>query len=331
MKLTVPIWVYDKLNKSYTFQMLFSKMRSASLYKKYYNKEQTDLHVRRGIVWIADGKMLQGGLCDRLWGIITTYSIAKKLGLPFYIKFQHPFSLENYLIPNYYNWEIEDSHISYRHGVSYPYFLPDISKPVNYKKLENRLDKLSYEFKQIHVYTNVKELSLNFSSIYQELFKPSLKLQEVIDHTIACSSFKKYISISFRFMDLLGDFKDIGIKALDSEHDKEQLMAKCINGIEAIKQRTSIDMGILITADSNIFLNKIKNIPNVFIIPGEIKHMGFTNDDDESHLKTFLDLYMISRAEKVYLGYAGRMYKNSFFARTAAMIGGKQFEVVNMN
>ena len=43
-------------------------------------------------------------------------------------------------------------------------------------------------------------------------------------------------------------------------------------------------------------------------------------------MKTFLDFYMISKAEAVYLAKGPGMYRSAF-ARTAAMVNNKPFEI----
>ena len=82
---------------------------------------------------------------------------------------------------------------------------------------------------------------------------------------------------------------------------------------------------ILITADSSTFLERVKKIENVYVIPGKIGHIDYDNGDDVN-MKTFLDFYMISKAEAVYLAKGPRMYRSAF-ARTAAMVNNKPFEI----
>ena len=73
----------------------------------------------------------------------------------------------------------------------------------------------------------------------------------------------------------------------------------------------------------------MKELPYVHVRPGPIGHVGHPDEkmQDEVNMKTFLDFYMISMADKVYLGISGEMY-NSNYARTAALIGGRSFEII---
>ena len=54
-------------------------------------------------------------------------------------------------------------------------------------------------------------------------------------------------------------------------------------------------------------------------------HMDQTHNDDYSlHLKAFADFYMISMAEKCFIYHTRDMFKHTRFAKTAALIGGKE-------
>ena len=65
------------------------------------------------IVCMVDGKRKQGGLADRLRGIVSTYYVCKKLGYDFRINFVHPFPLIDYLVPNTYDWRVSQDELCY--------------------------------------------------------------------------------------------------------------------------------------------------------------------------------------------------------------------------
>lgn len=56
-----------------------------------------------------DGRIPNGGLCDRLRGIATIYLHCKMHGLRFGIVFDHPFDLEAALQPNVYDWRVQEN------------------------------------------------------------------------------------------------------------------------------------------------------------------------------------------------------------------------------
>lgn len=60
-----------------------------------------------------------------------------------------------------------------------------------------------------------------------------------------------------------------------------------------------------------------------------IAHSRFTDDKDAT-MKTFVDLYMISRAKKVYRIAAKELYNLPGFAKTAALIGGVEYETIEV-
>jgi len=86
---------------------------------------------------------------------------------------------------------------------------------------------------------------------------------------------------------------------------------------------------VLVTADSKTMTDAAAKLPYVYVIPGEIAHMGFTGTDSAlaAHLKTFLDFYMISGAEKVYFARHPILYRSTF-AGTAAAIGNRPYEEI---
>ena len=62
------------------------------------------------------------------------------------------------------------------------------------------------------------------------------------------------------------------------------------------------------------------------MIPGPVGHFDHSGGD-EMVKKTFLDFFLISNAEKIYLVRIDKIY-NSGFARHAALLGDKPFELI---
>ena len=86
---------------------------------------------------------------------------------------------------------------------------------------------------------------------------------------------------------------------------------------------------VLVFSDSKVFLNSIQDLPVCTLDSSSIGHICFTNSDS-SVMKTFLDLFMISRASKVYVVHAPELYNSSCFALVGARIGNIDFEVLNV-
>lgn len=136
--------------------------------------------------------------------------------------------------------------------------------------------------------------------------------------------------MSFRFIALLGDFKDKDTRfnELDDETDKENYIEHCLNAIRNVYNTMLKKRKILVTTDSSLFLVRLDAIPYVYTIPGVVRHVDVDKNSYELHLKTFLDFIMISKADKCYSYQYGKMYGATKFAKTVALIGGKEYEVM---
>lgn len=89
---------------------------------------------------------------------------------------------------------------------------------------------------------------------------------------------------------------------------------------------------ILVTSDSGTFLSRVSEESYVHTISGRIVHMDFLKGtesiDYETHLKSFVDLFMLGYAEKIYLADFAPLYSSSF-PRTAALLFNKPFESIH--
>ena len=291
----------------------------------HYGYLNTDC-TKRGIVYMADGCIIHGGLSDRLRGMVSLYAYCKENNIPYYINHINPFNIKDYFMPNVYNWVLNKEHISYNKVDAKPCLI----RPIGEKSEDYFVKRLSSNFikKQLHVYTNVTYRKQSFKENFQELFRPSPFLQNAID-CILSEIGDNYVSITFRFQQLLGDFKEGSYKTLDDK-SKVYLIHKCLCAVKKVFNENRVEK-ILVTSDSKIFLEHAqKSFDYVVTVPGEVRHVDYTNDKhDLAYLKSFTDLYVISKAKKVYFYSTGDMYHNSGFAETGAMIGGKEyFEII---
>lgn len=314
---------------AWNFFLKQQKSKEKSILRKHYNSPKEG-KFNHDIILMFNGFTWAGGLADRLRAITDIYSWCKRHKRHFSINFCTPFMLQDYLIPNKYDWIPNE--ISYNKEQSDVKVCMLEPRTCNRPEVFNKISQLSEDWcnsnlndktKQIHVYTNLFNLNENFGNLFNELFSPCKRLQEAIDYHLSQIN-GTYISISFRFTTLLGDFTDCtGIPLPDDE--REILIEKSIEALKHIAKTAPIHDKILITADSCTFLNRLKNIPNIYIIPGKIGHIDYDQGDDIT-MKTFLDFYMISKAEAVYLAKGPGMYRSAF-ARTASYINNKPFEI----
>lgn len=275
------------------------------------------------IIIMLDGRRIHGGLSDRFWGIVSTYKYCKDRGIDFRINFTSPYKLEEFLLPNKVNWKINPNDIEYNFPSSRPRYISifthDRKEMAHY--YEHVLDQKCH---QLHLYTNTQSIDdKEYANLFNELFVLSPRLQESIKEIKDIIGLD-YISITFRFQQLLGDFNEGNFPIIKDKNERKELINKCLSLIKELKQRK--ESNILVTSDSISFLHEASKIENVFIIPGKLVHVDF-NADHESykvHEKSFLDLFLISQASEVYLANFKPLF-HSGFPKTAALIGGRKY------
>ena len=165
-----------------------------------------------------------------------------------------------------------------------------------------------------------------FSTLFKELFRPSDRLQNQIDyHLSQLGGAKKYISLTFRFRQLLGDFKEGG--DVLSESEREAYILRCIKGIEELHSKYPWER-LLITSDSKMFLDRLSYLDYVYIIPGNVVHMGFTFDASQDvYMKSFVDYFMLSNAKKVFQITDKLLFRSGFPKRAAMLNDAKYVEI----
>lgn len=286
------------------------------------------------VIFMANGYSWHGGLCDRLKGIVFTYKWCKDHNRRFYIKFNHPFELERYFKHNIYNWQIDDKDIHYNTedaDVCYIMYDTSISKYEKdgslFRRIEQYLNKaILGKNKQIHVYTNAYiESKKEFCELFSELFKPSVLVEKHLQKHLQILG-NEYISISFRFVQLLGDFKDTSGEVLD-DIQSQNLIEHSLKVIEQLHEDYPQYLKIFVTADSHTFTDIAKKFDYVYVADGKVGHIDFENSD-EVNIKTFVDFLLIAKAEKVFLAKSHKMY-NSAFAKIASWSTNKPFERID--
>lgn len=287
---------------------------------------------------MVDGESFHGGMCDRFKGIISLYAYCKHNNYPFRIYYTFPFRLEDYLVPAKYDWMLGEGEYS-----DNPLFVR-----VLYMRGEHygtRLLRLRTR-RQVHFYTNrnllpcineayfrkspdVKEY--DWGELYRELFRPGDVLQQRIEYFLKEIG-GEYDAMVFRFQNLLGDFNEYHFKAIEDKSEAEQLLQKCLEHVQKVTL-SSPGKRFLVTSDSMTFLKRVSHISGVFVIPGTLVHMdGSKNkygvpDKYETYLKSFLDFYMISKAQRVYRVGTSLMYRSEF-PMFAALANNRPFESI---
>lgn len=265
---------------------------------------------RNMIISCTDEHAYAGGLCDRFKGMICAYAWAKANGYDFRIFHQVPYDLSTYLKPAAYDWTLKDGDMERRCG-KVRLFLYRGEKG-------NRFLKYAPDGKQVHYYGNMDYLdrinekygtSYDWGELYRELFRPCDELQQLI-HEFTPDT--PYVSASFRFMKLLGDFDEKNHRSISSEEERQKYISECLGAIEEIK-RNNPGKKVLVTSDSGTFIELASKIDGVFTVPGKRVHIQYdTNAASDEYMTCFLDFYLLTGATKVYRVCYGKMYKTKF-------------------
>lgn len=133
-----------------------------------------------------------------------------------------------------------------------------------------------------------------------------------------------YVSVSARFLSLLGDFTDQVDSTPLPPDEQELLLQKCMCKIQGIIDKLPDNYKVFVASDSRKFLSRAAALPNVYVVDGEISHMGYSASDD-AIMKTFVDLMLLRGAEKRYLLQSGDMFYSGF-PRLASWIGNGKFQ-----
>ena len=280
----------------------------------------------KSITMVFNGDVYNVGLADRLRAVTSVYYWCKNNGIDFKLFFSSPFNLSDYLAPNEYNWETESEKLDRDRAcpkalISYSVLFGE-KKNIEFHR--EYLDSLlTCGYAHIHLYSNTFCYDAYFNACYHELFRPVEQLQSELD------GFQKeigdsYVSVSFRFTQLLGDLKDTFGTVLPPE-ERKALIQKCKDSIAPLLDENGVKIA-LVTSDSKSFLDEISGLPYVYLIPGSVGHIR-NKVSEEQIRKTFWDMLMISRAKKAYMVRTPQMYRSGF-AKHAALIGDIPFEEV---
>lgn len=317
----------QSLNSTF-FRTIIDTFKTLMLLPNYTYRRQLETEEDNQIIVMIDGKMAHGGMSDRLCGIISAYKYAKKSNKQFKIFWCYPYDLNLFLCPNLYDWSITNNP-SYIFPYSRPKYIsqfgPDKGKSDAYfeKKIKNTS-------RILHLYTNAHYFSREeFGILFHELFKPSLRLNIAVNEHI--KSYGCYYSITFRFQQLLGDFKEDGFQTLSTE-SKSQLIQECLDCVEYV-HTLNPGVKILVTSDSVTFLNIAKSTFDYILTnSGNIVHMDFVGKKDEIdinvHMKSYVDLYTLAHAKKIYLANFTPLYSSTFPLMASMIYNNEYYSII---
>lgn len=295
------------------------RSRGGRMVRKYYTGRHMT-GIKEGVICFYDGRIYHGGLTDRIRGLLSVYEEARRRGIPFYISWTHPFRLEDYLLPAGKDWRIAPQDISYCREDSFPVIIQDLGDGVSTFYLRSALHS---RLPQTHVYSNQDSGRGRYRELFKELFVPSPALKAEVDRHLAVLG-KDYVVFAFRFVGLLGDFRDWKRIYLSGDR-RSRFLGRVAAELKTLMAEVPAGRRILITADSDTFLEYIAPADaRIYIVPGNVRHMDLEKAGADVWMKTFVDQLLIMNASKVTLMRTGEMY-NSGFSRFAAEVGGVPF------
>jgi len=268
---------------------------------------------KRVFILMVDGRYYHGGMVDRFKGIISIYAYCKANNYLFKIHYVYPFQLQDYLLPNQYDWALGETES--------PSFNSWCARPViMVGEAEGRRLYGLRGNRQYHCYYNRDNLrwtnerygqSYRWGDLFRELFRPAPALSKlIIENQVRIGT--DYVSVVFRFQRLLGDFDEYGFPELSDQGERMDLINKCLQGILMLKKQHP-HTRFLITSDSETFLQQAKQLDDCYIIPGELAHMEYTSRQDFAvHAKSFVDFFMLAGSRKIYSMGTSCMYKTEF-------------------
>ena len=276
------------------------------------------------VFFVLDPKQEHPGLADRLKIICCIYHIAKKNGFDFKLIHDYPFNLSDYLDCNKINWigNWNELNFSFKSSRMLAYNgmrkIPVLSKKINQYIIYYYIGKNILQCNHIDGWEEI------WRNCYKELFKSSAKLQEQID--LLGFEEKSYNAVHFRFVNALENFEDGVYNSLKTTEEKEMLIDKCLKGLQNIMVMNG-GKRLLIFSDSNMFLKRAKEA-GYFVLDGTVAHISF-NSQKDAVMKTFVDYYMISRADKVYRVKSKELYAGmfSFYASLSGNANFYDFEL----
>ena len=287
-----------------------------SIYRLKYRPVRA---VRRNVYYcVFEPYKKHAGIADRIKTIVIQYNIAKANGYLFKLYWETPFRLSEYFKPRY-DWEMDLDELEYS------LFDTKIVSEVVWRKrtmLKPNKQYHCYRYSGGNLDVVMSDTNYRWFDLFNELFQPSEKLDYAYKQLKI--SPKTYVSIHIRFVNALEKFENTYFdNYLDNQEDRERLIQRCIRGILDVKAQHS-PYDLFVFSDSKVFLDRLYDIPVKTLSHDNISHVS-ENGNSETYLKTFLDMYFMSKSISVYRFQAPELLSMSGFSMVAANMGDVPF------
>jgi len=334
------LFFYTRTNfrKYYYLPVILDQINFRIQSHPVYNslRGKTDTPATEVVVYMCPEELpLRAGLTDRLRGVVSVYRTCKQMNFDFRIFYTSP-QLQDYLVPNKYDWSIKTGEIDYNWKEIFAGYLINYHSDLNDVKqiksqqyfLDKYCKKLGRKYKQVHIYTNTPAGDSDFHLLFSELFKPSTALEKALQPNLqSLGGADKYVSVSFRFRNLFGDFEQDKAKGDLTAEEKDNYLKRAIETITSV-HKLHPEGKVLVAGDSAFFLGYVKDLDFVYVAPGEITHSGFPSNAD-GIMKTFVDMFLIANAKVIYQ-VKDPLLHHSGFPIHASKIYNKEYKEIRL-
>lgn len=291
---------------------------------KYFSKCRFRKVVNKNVFYLIfePGKK-HPGLADRIKAIISCYDWAKMNGYQFKVYFETPFRLCEYLKPQF-DWCCSLDEVEY--SVFDTKFVEEHFRE-NPIELEKDKQYHCYTYDGHHMPRVFPDSNYRFSDLFHEMFEPCDEIKKMyLEYGI---KEKSYVSCHFRFVNALEKFENTFFENhLETQEEREQLIHRCKKGLLKVIAENK-DKDVYVFSDSKVFLDNIGDIPVKVLPHDDVCHVS-EGAKDASTLKSFFDIFVMSKGSKVYRFCAPELYSISHYALLAATIGDLSFNDVNV-
>lgn len=303
----------------YSFALFKKDVKFVLINTRYWRKFRFVKAKKRNVLYfVFRPEQHHSGLADRLKAVVSLYNHAKSNGYRFKFYFETPFVLTDFLKPKT-DWPLQLEDLEYSMCDT------KIINETNWHKLPKLIPN-----KQYHCYNyagndipwKFEDTGWLWTDLFHELFEPSEVLQEAFDAQKLPNT--PYVSVQLRFVNALERFENTFFdNYIEDPVQREELVKKCKRRIEEICEENK-GRFVYVFSDSKLFLESLSDLPVRTLPSDNIGHVG-SNRNADVQLKTFLDLYVMSKSTAIYRLRGKEIYNLSCFALLAARIGDVPF------
>ena len=265
------------------------------------------------------------GITDRLKTAVGLCYVARQNGLDFHFIHRARFDIREYLAPNRIPWSAELSDISDRPEKKLPirYVAPYDDFPPFRKDMQYICRR--YVGNNIIEKQNVPDWMRVWRELFLDMFTPTDRVQNALD---ACTMPERYTAGVVRFINSLGHTEDTGYNAPLSPWMQSELIDAVLSRVEECRKES--DAPIVVYSDSVRFLHAASDAGYRITDVDGIGNIMNGNIGDYVTLRTFVNLFQMSAAERVYSllhidGFPDNSLYKTQYPRYAAIIGDRPF------